>query len=496
MRATRAFEWFLGRNALQKPLYDFATGGCSDGLGSEALNQNEGAESTLAFHRAALLLDAAGVRATVGEPALQPAVGMSEPELFSRHPGNPILTAGDWPYPVNAVFNPAAAALDGETVLLARVEDRSGISHLTVARSANGVDGWSIDPEPLLAPDDDVASEQWGFEDARVVWVDELDRWVITCTAYGPAGPAVFLATTEDFTLGRALRDRQAPGGQERRAPARTGSTAAGCSSTVRRPQFGGSHGEILLSRSDDLVSWSAPEQVLQPRAGAWWDSLRIGIGPPPLQTEHGWLLVYHGVKETVAGDIYRVGLALLDLDEPTRVLRRLPDWVLAPLAPYERIGDVPNVVFPCGLLHDAASDEIRLYYGAADTSICLATARLADLLDAVLAAPVDRLSSESSPGGVPALAVRPSLRRVHLFGGSAMWALGAKYSERWWTRRTHARCSSSAGVAACSPACPCSEAASRRMRRRRAPAVSLRPSRPRSSRRSKARHSRLPPRP
>ena len=123
----------------------------------------------------------------------------------------------------------------------------------------------------------------------------------------------------------------------------------------LHRPktQFGGSHGEILLSRSADLISWSAPEQVLQPRDGAWWDSLRIGIGPPPLRTEHGWLLVYHGVKETVAGDVYRVGLALLDLDEPTRVLRRLPGWVLAPLAPYERTGDVPNVVFPCGLLHD-----------------------------------------------------------------------------------------------------------------------------------------------
>ena len=159
----------------------------------------------------------------------------------------------------------------------------------------------------------------------------------------------------------------------------------------LHRPktEFGGGHGEIVLSRSDDLVSWSAPEQVLQPRAGAWWDSLRIGIGPPPLRTEHGWLLLYHGVKDTVAGDMYRVGLALLDLDEPTRVLRRLPTWVLAPLADYERTGDVPNVVFPCGLLHDEASDEIRLYYGAADSSICLATARLRDLIEAVLAAPV-----------------------------------------------------------------------------------------------------------
>ena len=84
-------------------------------------------------------------------------------------------------------------------MLLARVEDLTGISHLSVARSANGVDGWTIDPEPLLAPTDGIESEQWGFEDARVVFVPELERWVITCTAYGPAGPAVYLATTEDF---------------------------------------------------------------------------------------------------------------------------------------------------------------------------------------------------------------------------------------------------------------------------------------------------------
>ena len=108
---------------------------------------------------------------------------MSTRDLFRRHAGNPILNAADWPYPVNAVFNPAATAVNGETVMLARVEDRRGISHLTVARSANGLDGWSIEPEPLLAPDDETASEQWGFEDPRIVRVDEHDRWVITCTA-------------------------------------------------------------------------------------------------------------------------------------------------------------------------------------------------------------------------------------------------------------------------------------------------------------------------
>src|SRR3954470_19190073 len=120
-------------------------------------------------------------------------------ELFVRHPANPILTADDWPYPVNVVFNPAAAQLEGETIVLVRVEDLTGISHLSVARSANGVDGWTIDPEPLLAPTPGIESEQWGFEDARIVFVPEQERWVITCTAYGPAGPAVFLATTTDF---------------------------------------------------------------------------------------------------------------------------------------------------------------------------------------------------------------------------------------------------------------------------------------------------------
>jgi predicted GH43/DUF377 family glycosyl hydrolase len=312
---------------------------------------------------------------------------VSTGELFERHPGNPILTAADWPGQVNAVFNPAVAQVDGETVLLARVEDRRGISHLAVARSANGIDGWSVSPEPLLEPDDATPSEQWGFEDPRVVWVDELARWVITCTAYGPAGPGVFLATTEDFVEVERYGIVRHP---EDKNAALLPHRIDGRWVLLHRPktEFGGGHGEIQLSRSSDLVSWSAPEQVLQPRAGGWWDSLRIGIGPPPIRTEHGWLLIYHGVKETIAGDIYRVGLALLDLDEPTRVLHRLPTWILAPIAPYERTGDVPIVVFPCGLVQVQGTDEIRLYYGAADSSICLATARLAQLLDAVLAAP------------------------------------------------------------------------------------------------------------
>ena len=144
---------------------------------------------------------------------------------------------------------------------------------------------------------------------------------------------------------------------------------------------YGAHRPGIALSRSSDLTNWSAAETVMEPRSGAWWDSLRIGIGPPLLKTERGWLLIYHGVKETVAGALYRVGAALLDLDDPTRVIGRSPNWILGPNEPYERAGDVPNAVFPCGLIHDEAADELQLYYGAADTSICVATAVLDDVL-------------------------------------------------------------------------------------------------------------------
>jgi predicted GH43/DUF377 family glycosyl hydrolase len=111
-------------------------------------------------------------------------------------------------------------------------------------------------------------------------------------------------------------------------------------------------------------------------------------MGPPPLETEHGWLVVYHGVRHTVAGGLYRAGLALLDLEEPARVLHRSDEWVLGPHADYETSGDVPNVVFPCGLVHNAATDTLFLYYGAADTRISLATARRSDVLNYLLACP------------------------------------------------------------------------------------------------------------
>ncbi len=306
-------------------------------------------------------------------------------ELFIREAGNPILTADDWPYPCNVVFNPGAAKTADGTVLLARVEALSGVSHLTVARSKNGVDGWTIAETPLLAPAAGVETEQWGFEDPRIVWLEELGAFAITSTAYGLGGPAVHLSLTEDFVT---VETRGVITRPEDKNAALLPERIGGNWILFHRPTMnvlGSPRGGISLSRSPDLVNWSSPEPVMRPRGGAYWDSLRIGIGPPLIRTDQGWLLIYHGVKETVTGGIYRMGLALLDLDEPTRVIRRARDWVLGPLTDYERVGDVPNALFACGLVADEAAGLIHLYYGAADTSIGLATARLDDLMEAVL---------------------------------------------------------------------------------------------------------------
>jgi predicted GH43/DUF377 family glycosyl hydrolase len=315
-----------------------------------------------------------------------PYMSFNSPELFTRHPNNPILGPDAWPVRVNTVFNPGACTVDGETVLVCRVEDTRGISHLWVARSEDGIGKWRVDPEPLLSPRPNVESEMWGFEDPRVVRVDELDAWAITCTAYGPTGPAVALVTTDFNTV--QMQGLVMPPEDKNASlfPRRIN----GDWILIHRPvtMHSGPHAEIWLSRSRDLEAWRRPERVLRIRPGAWWDSVRLGTGPPPIETPEGWLLIYHGVRNTANGAIYRVGLALLDLERPNRVLHRSPGWVLSPTTPYERIGDVNNVIFPTGAIHDMENDEIRLYYGAADTNIAMATASVSELLDYIRTCP------------------------------------------------------------------------------------------------------------
>jgi predicted GH43/DUF377 family glycosyl hydrolase len=314
---------------------------------------------------------------------MSPSSGDLSDELFTRYRGNPLLTPNRWPYTVNAVMNAGAAQVDGSTVLLCRVEDRRGLSHLTVARSRNGFSNWVVDEKPLIEADPSLEYEAWGVEDPRLTWVEELGVWVITFTSFGPGGPGLSMATTKDFRTVERLGLVKAPEDKNGAVlPRRVG----GDFILFHRPVTALTHrADIWLSRSKDLRLWHPPEPVLSARRGGWWDSARIGIGPPPLETSEGWLLIYHGVRETVAGALYRAGLALLDLEEPTRVLRRCAEWVLGPREEYELVGDVPGVVFPCGLVHDPNGDELRLYYGAADTCIAMATASKSAVLDFLL---------------------------------------------------------------------------------------------------------------
>jgi beta-1,2-mannobiose phosphorylase / 1,2-beta-oligomannan phosphorylase len=300
--------------------------------------------------------------------------------LFQRHNRNPILTAAEWPYQINTVFNPAATLLkDGTTLLLCRVEDRRGLSHLTAARSANGEDGWKIDPQPTLRPDPmRYPEELWGIEDARITFVPELQRYVVAYTAYARGGPGVALASTEDFVHFERYGMIMQPDDKDAcLLPRRIGGRWA----LIHRPA-GLMAAHMWVSYSNDLVTWGAHKLMLEARLGAWWDATKIGLSCPPIETPQGWLTIYHGVKRNAAGAIYRLGLALFDLENPDRCISRGDDWIFGPEEHYERRGDVDNVVFPCGHTIAPDGDTVRLYYGAADTSIAMATGSVKRMLD------------------------------------------------------------------------------------------------------------------
>ncbi|MBN1808435.1 MAG: glycosidase [Planctomycetes bacterium] len=300
--------------------------------------------------------------------------------LLTRYPGNPVLTAADWPYPVNSVFNAGAAMLpDGTTLLLCRVEDRRGISHLTAARSADGFNKWVIDPKPTLAPHRDFPEEIWGIEDPRITWVPEMKKFAVAYTSFGRGGPGVSLALTEDFTSFDRLGVVMPPDDKDATLlPRRFGDF--GTWVMVHRPAAPiGAH--IWLSYSPDLRHWGSHRIMLMARRGAWWDANKIGISPPLIETPDGWLMIYHGVRRTASGSIYRQGLALFDIKDPSRCLLRGDEWILGPREDYETKGDVAGAVFACGYTIAPDGDTLRLYYSGADTCMAVATGSISRML-------------------------------------------------------------------------------------------------------------------
>ena len=302
------------------------------------------------------------------------------PPLLQRYPDNPILTAADWPYRANTVFNPGATLLpDGSTLLLCRVEDMRGHSHLTVARSKDGISNWEIDSEPTLLPDiENFPEELWGIEDPRITYVPELEQYAILYTSYSRGGPGVSMALTKDFRTFERLGVVMPP---EDKDAALLPRRINGEWALIHRPvESIGAH--MWISFSNDLRHWGAHKMMLEARHGAWWDANKIGLCSPPIETPRGWLVIYHGVHQTCAGCLYRLGLALFDLNSPETCLIRGDEWVFSAEEDYELVGDVGNVVFPCGHVVEPDGDRLRIYYGGADSCIALATTRISTLMD------------------------------------------------------------------------------------------------------------------
>jgi predicted GH43/DUF377 family glycosyl hydrolase len=299
--------------------------------------------------------------------------------LFHRHKLNPILKSEDWPYPINSVFNAGATILkDGTTLLLCRVEERSGLSHFCAARSENGIDNWIIDSKPTLLPDpENYPEELWGIEDPRITFAEELNKYAIVYTAFTRDGPGVALALTEDFIKFERYGIIMPP---EDKDASLLPNRINGNWVMIHRP-VSAARAHMWISYSPDLKNWGKHVLMMNARKGSWWDANKIGLSPPPIKTSEGWLVIYHGVKQSCGGCIYRLGIALFDLDKPEICLKRSNQWIFAPEEIYEQKGDVGNVVFPCGYTIGKDGDSLKIYYGAADTCMALATASIKELL-------------------------------------------------------------------------------------------------------------------
>jgi predicted GH43/DUF377 family glycosyl hydrolase len=190
-------------------------------------------------------------------------------------------------------------------------------------------------------------------------------------------GPGVAIASTQDFHTFHRYGLVLPP---ENKDAAVLPERIRGKWAMIHRPVIN-TQAHMWISYSDDLQDWGSPKIIMKARLGGWWDANKIGLSGPPIKTSEGWLTIYHGVKWNASGAIYRLGLALFDLNSPEVCLQRGDEWIFAPEEPYELFGDVDKVIFPCGHTVLPDGDTVHLYYGAADTSIALATGSIKAML-------------------------------------------------------------------------------------------------------------------
>lgn len=305
----------------------------------------------------------------------KPKVKVVGRDIVHRWEENPLIIPEHLSFRCSDICNAGAVKIGDEYLLLVTIQSLEGFHSIYLARSADGYN-FKVADEPFLSPSQEPSFAEYderGVLDARIVCLE--GQYYIVYDAFGPTGYRLALARTRDFTSVEHLGLISEP---DTKAGALLPRKIKGKYTRLGRPWSGGS---IWISYSDDLVYWGGAEVVITPRAG-FWDSDRVGAATPPLEIERGWLLIYYGIKETSAGPLFRLGAVILDRDDPARVVGRTNVPILTPREEYERIGDVPNLVFSCGAIIEA-DDEVKLYYGASNSCICLGTTKVPYILQA-----------------------------------------------------------------------------------------------------------------
>ena len=301
-----------------------------------------------------------------------------EKEPIWRYSGNPII-GRHGNQRSNSVFNSAVVPFRGGFAGVFRCDSRSISMDLFAGRSQDGLH-WEIDDEPIhfIGADSEIAVNEYRY-DARITPM-EGKYYITWCNGYH--GPTIGVAWTEDFKTFHQLENAFLPFNRNGVLfPRKIG----GMYMMMSRPSDNGHtpFGDIYVSQSRDLEFWGRHRYMMGTIKGneSAWQSTKVGPGPSPIETDEGWLLIYHGVITTCNGFVYRMGAALLDLDEPWKVKYRSKDYLMAPWELYECVGDVPNVVFPCAALTDSATGRIAIYYGCADTVTGIAFTTVDELL-------------------------------------------------------------------------------------------------------------------
>lgn len=306
---------------------------------------------------------------------------------MTRYKNNPILTKDDVPYKVATVHNAGVAKYNNKYIMLFRSHLLNGRSVIGLAESEDGY-SFKVAPEPFLTSSSDSPShsspshssifeeyEEYGVEDVRICQLD--DEYLLTYSAYSRHGVRIGLAKTKDFkTVERISLITQS----DLRNVVIFPEKINGQYVRLDRPHSEISKWSIWISYSPDLVHWGNSKVIIKPET-YHWDEMKIGPGATPIKTDKGWLNIYHGVFETMAGAVYRLGVALHDLNDPSKIIGVSDQWILQPEDPWEITGYVTNVVFTCGAIPED-DGTVKIYWGGADSVMCVGSANIKDLVD------------------------------------------------------------------------------------------------------------------